>query len=156
MIRNSQIFLNNRNWPNFAPMLVSRRMLRKDNASLHLMVIHLTNWWDHVESILCLEVMSHPRWKGGSVETRRSVQSWRWRSVTIKDVTVWRSRSNLYFVTELVLGFVSWMVTETLEEIPVASLGERSTGQPVAKGRAQPTQTLTLCSVSIRFMNESG
>ena len=41
------------------------------------------------------------------------------------------------------------MVTETSEEILVASLGERSTGQPVAKGRPRPTPTLTLSSVSI-------
>ena len=153
MSRNSQIFLNNRNWPNFAPMLVSQRILRKENSSLHVMMIHLTNWWDHVESTLCLEVMSHRRWKGGSVETRRSVQSWRWRSVTIKDVTVRRSRSNLHFVIELVLVFVSWMVTETLEEIPVTSLGERSTGQPVAKATPRPTPTLTLslCVYSVQW-----
>ena len=82
--RNSQIFRNKRNWPNSAPMLVSQRILRKDNSSLHMMMIHFTSWWDHVESILSLEVMNHPRRKGGSAETRRSVQSWTWRSVTIK------------------------------------------------------------------------
>ena len=43
------------------------------------------------------------------------------------------------------------MVTETLEEILVASLGERSTGQPVAKARPRPTPTLTLSSVSILY-----
>ena len=43
------------------------------------------------------------------------------------------------------------MVTETLEEIPVASLGERSTGQPVAKARPRSTPTLTLSSVSILY-----
>ena len=42
MSRNSQNFLNKRNWPNSAPMLVSRRILRKGNPSLHLMMIHLT------------------------------------------------------------------------------------------------------------------
>ena len=55
---------------------------------------------------MSLGVMIHPTWEGGSVETLRSVQSWMWRSVIIKDVTVWKSWSNLYFVTELFLGFV--------------------------------------------------
>ena len=41
------------------------------------------------------------------------------------------------------------MVTETLQEILVASLAERSTGQPFAKARPRPTLTLTLSSVSI-------
>ena len=43
------------------------------------------------------------------------------------------------------------MVTETSEEISVASLGERSTGQPVAKAGPRPTPTLTLSSVSILY-----
>ena len=55
---------------------------------------------------MSLEAMIHPTWEGGSVETLRSVQSWMWRSVIIKEVTVWKSWSNLYFVTELFLGFV--------------------------------------------------
>ena len=41
--RNSRNFLNERNWTNSAPMLVSRRILRKDDSSLHLMM-HLTIW----------------------------------------------------------------------------------------------------------------
>ena len=62
-----------------------------------------------VESTLYLEVKNHPAWEGGFVETRRSAQSWRWRSAIIKDFTVLRSRSNPFLVTKLVLGFASWM-----------------------------------------------
>ena len=36
--RQSQNFLNNKNWPNSTPMLVSRRSLRKDDSSWHLNV----------------------------------------------------------------------------------------------------------------------
>ena len=38
--RNSLNFLSNRNWPNSAPTLVSRRTLREDSSSLHLMMMH--------------------------------------------------------------------------------------------------------------------
>ena len=38
-----------------------------------------TNWEDHVESILYFETAQHPKGKGGSVGTRRSVL-WRWQS----------------------------------------------------------------------------
>ena len=91
-----------------APMVVSLRILGKDNFSLHLMMRHLTNWWDHFESTLYFEAMNHPTCNGGSLETRRSVQSWIWWSVIIMDVTVWKSWSNLHFVTEQLLPFVSW------------------------------------------------
>ena len=43
------------------------------------------------------------------------------------------------------------MVSETLKEILVASPGERSTGQPVAKAGPRPTPTLTLSCVSIPY-----
>ena len=111
MSRNSQIFLNKRNWPNSRPMLVSQRILGKGNSWLHLMMIHLTNWWGHVESIFCFDVMNDARWRVGSAKTRRSGQSWMWWSVIIKDVTVWKSWSILFFRERLLLGFVSW--TET-------------------------------------------
>ena len=84
--------------------LQHQRIVRKGNSWLHLMMIHLTNWWGHVESIFCFEVMNHPRWKGGSAKTRRSGQSWMWWSVIIKDVTVWKSWSILYFVRDYFLG----------------------------------------------------
>ena len=100
-------FLNNRNWPNSAPTLVFRRILTKDTSSLHLMRKDLTIWNDHVESTLYLERRKHPVWEGGFVETRRSAQSWMWRSAIIKDVAVLRSWSNLYCETKQFLGFVS-------------------------------------------------
>ena len=42
-------------------------------------------------------------------------------------------------------------VTETPEEIPVASVGERGTGKLVTKARPRPTPTLTLSPVSVLF-----
>ena len=48
----------------------------------------------------------------------------------------------------IVIG-INKYVTDTSEEIPAASVGERSTGQPVAKARTRPTPTLTLSPVSI-------
>ena len=56
-------------------------------------MMHFTKWQDHVESIVYLEVRNHPTWEGGSVETGRSAQSWMWKSVIVKDVTLWRSLS---------------------------------------------------------------
>ena len=78
-------------------------------------ILNYTWWWctwqyegDHVEGILYFEVWTHPTSEGGSVEARRSAHSWKWKSAIIKDVTVWQSWSNPYFVTEQFLGFVSW------------------------------------------------
>ena len=145
--RNSQTFLNNRTWPNSAPMLVSRRTLRKDSSSLHLMMMHLAKWKDHVECIPYLEVRNHPAWEGGSVETRRSAQSWMWESVIIKNVTVWRSWSNLHHET----NGINKYVTVTSEETPVTSVENRGTGKPVAKAQPRPKPTLTLSLVSIPY-----
>ena len=69
-----------------------------------------------VESTFYLEVRKHPAWEGGFVETQKSAQSWMWKSAVLKDVTVWRSLSNLYFETEQFLGFASW--TETTSTWP--------------------------------------
>ena len=49
--------------------------------------------WQHVESPLYLETTHNPKWKDGSVETRRSVQPWRQQSVTIKAASESRSWS---------------------------------------------------------------
>ena len=55
-------------------------------------------------------------------------------------------------------GTASWVrivnginkyVTETSEEIPVTSVGDRSTGELVAKDRPRPRPTSTLTPVSI-------
>ena len=50
-----------------------------------------------------------------------------------------------------VVNGINKYVTETSEEILVASVGERSTGHLVAKARPQPTPTLTLSLVSIPY-----
>ena len=47
-------------------------------------------------------------------------------------------------------------VTETSEEIPVASVGDRATGKPVAKAGPRPTPTLTLSPVSIPYNERNG
>ena len=50
-----------------------------------------------------------------------------------------------------IVNGINKYVTETSEEIPVASVGERSTGKPVAKARPRPTPTLTLSPVPIPY-----
>ena len=94
--RDSQISLNMPNWPNSAPMLVSRRHVeKKDSSSWRSMMINLRDWTDHVESTLCLEVINHLK-KDVFVETRR------W---SILDVTVCYHQGRPYLVTEsLLLG----------------------------------------------------
>ena len=101
--RNSQNFLNNRNWPNFAPTLFFFEEYWQRTVLHDLMI-----WKHHVESTPYLEVTKHPAWEGGFVETRNTAQFWMWRSAIIKDLTVLRSWPNLYFETEQFLGFASW------------------------------------------------
>ena len=69
---------------------------------------HMT-WRIYVESTRCFEAKKHPEWEGGFSETRRSAQSWMWRSVIIQNATVTKSWSNLCFETEQFLGFELWM-----------------------------------------------
>ena len=101
--------------------------------------------------------------KWGSIP-RESVDSWKHEDppspgceglLFIKDVTVLRSWSNFYFLTELFIGFekngINKKVTETSEEIPVASVGDRTTEKPVAKARPRPKPTFTLSLVSILY-----
>ena len=68
---------------------------------------------------------------------------------------MWRPRSNLFRDRTCswvrIVNGINKYVIETSEEIPLASVGERSTGQPFAKARPRPTPTLTLSSVSIPF-----
>ena len=109
--RNSQNFLNNRNWPNYASTLLSRRILEKDNNPS---ILHCTwwrrNWWN--EDILS-RVHITSKWRSIPRET---VDSWKhegrpslgWIFAFIQDVTVLRSWSNLCFETEQFLGFASW------------------------------------------------
>ena len=42
-------------------------------------------------------------------------------------------------------------MTETSEEIPVASVENRDTGKPVAKAKPRPNPTVTLSLVSVPF-----
>ena len=84
--RNSQNFLNNRNWwPNSAPTLVFRRILTKGQC------------------FTTLDEEGVDDMKGSCRD-----QSWMCMSAVIKDVTVLGSWSNLYFETERFLGFASW------------------------------------------------
>ena len=84
--RNSQNFLNNRNWwPNSAPTLVFRRILTKGQC------------------FTTLDEEGVDDMKGSCRD-----QSWMCMSAVIKDVTVLGSWSNLYFETEQFLGFASW------------------------------------------------
>ena len=48
-----------------------------------------------------------------------------------------------------IVNGINKYVTETSEEILVASVGDRSTGKPVEKAGPRPTPTLTLSPVSI-------
>ena len=87
-------------------------------------------------------------------EIRRSARSWMWRSGFIKDVTVLRSWSNLYFrdrtvsLFRIVNGIIKY-VTETWEEICNASAEHGCTGKLVAKVKPRPKPNLTLALVSI-------
>ena len=153
--RNSQNILNKRNWPNSAPMLVSRRTLRKDTSSSHVMMMHSTIWKDHVESIPYLKVRNQPRervdpWKHedrhspgceGLLSSRtlrcgdhdRIFFSWqncflgshRERNQQIRHRNVWKN--------------------------PVACVENRGTGKPVAEAESRPTPTLTLSLVCILY-----
>ena len=50
-----------------------------------------------------------------------------------------------------IVSRINKYVTETSEEIPVASVGARSTGKLVAKGKPRQTSNLTLSPVSIPY-----
>ena len=50
-----------------------------------------------------------------------------------------------------IVNGINKYVTGTSEEIPVASVGNRGTGKPVAKAGPRPTPTLTLSPVSIPY-----
>ena len=50
-----------------------------------------------------------------------------------------------------IVNGINKYVTETSEEIPVASVENRGTGKPVAKAEPRPKPTLTLSPVSIPY-----
>ena len=91
--KKSQNFLKIRNCRNFAKMLVSKRILRKDSSSPQLRK-DLSLCTEHVENTLNLEISQHPDREGGFVQIRRSAQSWTWNSVLTKDVIALISWSN--------------------------------------------------------------
>ena len=79
-------------------------------------ILHYTWWWCNwqIDGIMSREYIllrseESFQVRGWIRGKRGSAQSWMWWSVIIKDVTMWKSWSNLYFVTELILGFESWM-----------------------------------------------
>ena len=56
-----------------------------------------------------------------------------------------------------IVNGINKYVTETSEEIPVASVGDRSTGKLVAKACPRPTPTLTFCLLCLFLVvNENG
>ena len=159
--RNSQNFLNKRNRPNCAPMLVSRRVLTKDNSSLHLMKKDLMLW-----KTSCREY-TLPR----SEETSRA-RGWirgNTRIGPVLDVKVWyhQGRCGVEIMIESLLRdrTVSWVrivnginkyVTEKSEEILVASVENRGTGKLVAKAKPRPKQTSALTLVSFLHRERKG
>ena len=66
------------------------------------------------------------------------------------DDRIFISRPNRFFWVRIANG-INKFVTETSEEILVASVVDTSTGKLVAKARPRPTPTLTLSLVSILY-----
>ena len=53
-----------------------------------------------------------------------------------------------------IVNGINKYVTETSEEIPIASVANRGTGKPVAKAKPRPKPTLTLSLVSIPWSEQ--
>ena len=53
-----------------------------------------------------------------------------------------------------IVNVIDKYVTETSEEIPVGSVGDRSTGKLVAKATPRPTPTFTLFPVFLAYRRE--
>ena len=138
-------------------MLVSRKKWERT-------ILHYTWWWCNwrwskescrENTLPRSEESSHVRnWIRGN--TKIGPSPGMWKSVIIKDATVWRSWSNPNFVTEQfswvrILNGISKYVTETSEEVPVTSAENRATRKPVAKAKPRPKPTLTLSPVSIPY-----
>ena len=69
--------------------------------------------------------------------------------VEIKIESLFRDRRTVSWVR--IVNGINKYVTETSEEVSVASVDNRGTGKPVAKAKPQPTPTLTLSLVSILY-----
>ena len=138
--RNSQNFLKNRNWPNSAPTLVFRRVLTKENSSLHLMK---------------KDLRKHPAWGwirvntkiGPVLDVKVCYHQGRY-GVEIMIESLFRNRTVSW--VRIVNG-INKYVTERSEEIPVASVENRGARIPLAKAKPRPKPTLTLTLVSIPY-----
>ena len=136
--RNSKTFLNNRTWPNSAPMLVSPRTLRKDSSS-----IKLDDAPDEMKGS-CREC-ALPR-----SEKSSRVRGWirgNTKIGSVLDVRVCHHQER--YGVEIMIGSlfrdrtVSWVhivnginkyVIETSEEILVTSVENRGTGETCREG----------------------
>ena len=125
------------------------RTLRKDNSSLHLVMIHLDKLMGSCreDTLPRSDESSQVKgWIRGNTKIGLVLQvkvcyhQGRY-GVEIKIESWFRYRTCSWIRT---VNGIKKYVTETSEEIPVASAGERSTGQPVAKARPRSTPTLTL------------
>ena len=84
---NSQNFLMIRNCRNCAPTLVSPRKLGLDHSSLQLKRDRRL-CRQHFGNTQNLEIWKHPDREGGFVRTRKSAQSWMWKSILMKYIIV--------------------------------------------------------------------
>ena len=146
MNENSCNFLKTRNYPNCAATLVWR-LLKKDSSSSHLKTKKdQMKWRIFVESIHCLEVKKHPEWEGGFSETRKSAQSWMWRSAFIKDVAVLKSWSGSNSERK------NKFVTETSETISLEKRWARSYKETCCESKAT---TKACCDTVSHFYSSS-
>ena len=132
--------------------LTDWRTLRKDNSSLHLIVMHLTRW-------TYLEVSNHLKWKDGFVKHEDRSNSgcdgllssrtlWSWNHDRI---SIWRQNlllgQNREWNQQIRDGEVG-------RDVRWKSIGEKSIEKPVAKARPQQTSNLTLsCVFSVPWTN---
>ena len=156
--RKTQNFWKNRNWPNSAPTLVSRRILTEDNSSKQTK--RRTRRGRRGERT-CRE-KTLPR----SEESSR-LRGWirgNTKIGPVLDVKVCHHQGR--YSVEIMIEYlfrdrtVSWVrivnginkyVTETLEEIHVTSAENRGTGKLVAMAKPRPKPTFTLTPVSILY-----
>ena len=133
MIKDLQNFLNKK-WSNSAPMLISRKNIEK------------------LEFFITFDDVALDNLKG-SCREYTLMNHLAWMEVIIKDVMVWRSWSNLWFVTKLLPDFVLWTESTNTEpkrqKIFLLQMMKIEVQDIFAKGRPRPTQTLTLSPVSI-------
>ena len=146
--------LEHENWPTSVPMLVFRRTLRKDNSSKHLMM-HLTIWEDHVESILYLEVRK--------IIPRERVYPWKHEDGPNPGCEGVLS-SRTFGCGDRDRIFISWQNSflvshrernQQIRDRNVRrnswSVENRGTEKPVAKAKPRPKPTSTMSLVSFPY-----